>query len=1480
MDFRLRWRTPPLAVSVFFRSSSYRQRVTYGHTRTPVVYFGSMSVPPLPRHPADLPDAADGFQENPLPRKAASREGGLSPRFVGFRESNEGRQRYWRWRASPSSTWEQHAPIQANPTSHEDWREAALQLGSHAPGLLWGLLRSVGSPPASGTSSSVKQAESSPSSSSASRVPLYEHIGQLLHQFKVNGAARGGGGLVWGSWTGSSARPASPAASEYRSRRQPPAGPFVSEPQTWQFLRAMRFLQFAGGNSPEELGEELWWCVGELVRSPEASREQVGLAMSWLLPPPGAARREKGKRLALELERAVGSILQSSAAVPANVVAMVRALQEPHQETTPSCGGSATTASIATRWHPLVTPSLAKMCLQRLLKILHEEKHSSDGGGGGPHRNGKGAGLTAVTLGEIFRCVMCRFPAPLEGSSDPTVDGMEVSRTELALLAMSCLKYGAPYAQLCALYAYFESEDRNQPVLTPQVITKFLANCEALLPPPLLLSMPLPRSHQREAATAYVGPHEVQCHLKYIFADNGATVSSAMEALVKRQDESAVVEMGLAHGSSVLCALEGDREVRHLQERFPPSRETAYSVYARVQAGKVSEAIEALTSLGESRPEGWVHLPTAVAQAISSVARLVGEKGSASDMGSLYHAIVNFHNAGMVVGRFIEDVLAGLCDRIRATYRNATSPAGAVEGLSSEPPPRVVVGLVLPMLRAAVDFIGDDANSDTILQLLEQAVEARGMAVPLCTALIASLKVAPSLAIQELFHRVDESTHGVPFPHYYTLCYARDRGDVVTVEHLCAVWNIESAPLLQRQPHLGLAYNLWRCAACGRSNSDRYNYCVCSALRNGFVVCARCGYGQDERWASCRSCGVGMAKETIAAVVPRKAWGCPHCRAHNPARQVLACFRCGKRCGPLLQPLRTAPSGGGNGTGGSSTERMDAQACRERFCRCVNSVAETRYAHRVGHCPRCGVIKMPHAAQDGVVWRCTGCKQMWSSLQRSCPRCPQVDCLPAAVQANPIVEACEEPRVETGGVAALAMVEASTSEVAPPPPAQEISDDSKEIEIEATPNALPSGPDAPSNPLDVSDEVLEAPCDEDPPSAEGASSWRLCGFCDFHLPGNCRSAACPRCGGYVALPAAQQEEGAAYVLQTFTALRKMLVTKKADPVLGKDGIQGSVPAANLTLAMGATIKLKRVVPTLEALLDDWCGSCERALPEGAALHAVHAEVEADLRALLQFLEPLHAHAALARRAAALLKRYQAFLNQRCGLLGATCFHPEEVCHECLGGHPPELCFYRREQWVCEVCGETGVNKGVGRYLCTQCLTLRPCVQGLFPAECWECLHCRRANIMFESYCIHCDHARPSWVTSRLPTSSPRDDGETVGDERGNQSAMDDATKESKATVGSQPIPFCPIKCKQCNVVYIDLRCPHCSSHLSDAAAQSTVREFKQQERHYHQPEVVVAPRPQDCLGAHENPTQQIFLCKGCSTHDVADHGNVEPTCVP
>ncbi|CCW69843.1 unnamed protein product [Phytomonas sp. Hart1] len=367
------------------------------------------------------------------------------------------------------------------------------------------------------------------------------------------------------------------------------------------------------------------------------------------------------------------------------------------------------------------------------------------------------------------------------------------------------------------------------------------------------------------------------------------------------------------------------------------------------------------------------------------------------------------------------------------------------------------------------------------------------------------------------------------------------------------------------------------------------------------------------------------------------------------------------------------------------------------------------------------------------------------------------------------------------------------------------------------------------------------------------------------MPVDLHSAVCPSCGGYVVLQAADRNENdAACALQTFAVLKKVLTTATTAPMTEKPETNGGPLAA---------AKLRRAVSTLEAVVEDWCQSPALGLHDDA-LHTVRPGLTADLQALLQFLEPFYPQLDLTRRAAALLKQFLTFMDRRCGVSETTYFSPKEICPECLGSHPRELCFFHPKQWVCEMCGEVGVNKGLGRYLCTQCLALRPCVRELFPAECWECTRCRRANMEFERYCMHCGHGRP------------REANPTLADTRNGVEAKEkdisgDANESGSTATGvCQRIPFCPIRCTRCGEVYIDLRCLQCCGHLSGVLMNTIIVEIKRHERHPRRPEIVVAHRPPDCLRAHEDPMRSVLFYEGRSTQEVVNQGDIEPTCMP
>eukprot|EP00796_Vickermania_ingenoplastis_P005378 gene5378-3872_t len=898
-------------------------------------------------------------------------------------------------------------------------------------------------------------------------------------------------------------------------------------------------------------------------------------------------------------------------------------------------------------WHPLVHPTLVLKCYHRIqLAVKAIKQHPA-------------LSIYAFVVGDsrrvwprntdlltLHRSVLCAIP---NTGCSPAVTA------QIATFAMSCLRF-ARLRDLVVMYTYLTRADPRD---ITAVQSKFLASCGSIT----------------LTTTTALSPGAGADVVRAAFESLAASAAGRVKE----------VEEGLAHGCAVLRALGDASRVRRVYRELPALRETAHSVAAAMALRDVSGALEALSKLGHSQSSGWVYIPGVVAELLSGLSRLVGRWGTDQHVIDLYKSLAAFRNNGMLISNYMEAVIGGVTDRVLAIPETFPADGGAV--------PRDVLQDVVPVVEAALRFIGDDVNTDVVLTLLEAAVRCGAFAVPLAVGLTNALRrsAVEHVSLQHLFATGDATTANMAFLPYFTLCVARDFDLAVVFDHLAAVWSANAAAVWSRAASLAPAYKLWRCAGCGRPNSDRFNYCACSALRNGFVCCNNCGYAQDERWPVCLVCGEVSPLHTeqpprdkVTSIV-RKSWVCSECRATNPARQVLLCFRCSKLTGPAaaLHGREKAP-----GT---------QPPAKESFCGCAFGRRGARtYTNRIGFCHACRAFRNAHSKETSFVWRCCCCHHLRSSLERSCPRCPQIECVPFlyshaveevrfcrhcnAAQSDPFATACSGCGREdvTGD---LFHVEAEAA--APPPPAAE---------------------------------------DED-------SSLR-CSACRGQLEDHRQSALCPHCLRF----------------QPPSNLEK-------DAALADEGVLLET-AASLRAAFGSP-----ALPTLSLTgADQFLTALEAASRDGRtrdALRPARPALAAHLSETAALLRPRRGTEPAARRAEAYLRRLLAALDRGCGeVAGGRCDggEAEGACELCLGSHPALLCGYSPATWTCADCGQESSNTGVSRYVCRGCLALRPIVQQLQPSECWGCGHCGRSNVAFEQYCVFCGVERDSGAVRETATT--------------------------------------------------------------------------------------------------------------------------------
>ncbi|ORC92096.1 uncharacterized protein TM35_000043100 [Trypanosoma theileri] len=866
---------------------------------------------------------------------------------------------------------------------------------------------------------------------------------------------------------------------------------------------------------------------------------------------------------------------------------------------------------------------------------------------------------------------------------------------ELHIQVMSCLKH-APVFLLCEVYSIMEQNK----FVTPSVQCKFLANCGIAI-----------------AASN---------SLSYAYAE---VIIRAFKNLAKSGRETMHIEEGLVHGSAVLIALHREELVRNIYNIFPTLRETSHSVMAYVRNKDVIRSNEALLRLAQSREEGWINIPLPVMQTIYDVCMLVGRCGNHHNILPLYRALVSFHNPGMIVSQCIEYILAGICNRI--------SHLGKV--FPKETPPRTVLEYIIPLLRTTLMYLGDDFNTDMILEILETSVMVRCFAVPLTASIIWTFQKSSSLALKELFSRVNASTNNIPFLNYYTLCYARDQGEYETVEHLATVWHCDSTVILKRQSTLSPSYKLWKCAGCGRLNSDRFNYCVCAVLRNGFIFCANCGYAQDERWGCCQSCGekIIIKDGSITTAIVRRSWTCEECGANNPARQISTCFRCKAFCGPVAKVAK---------------ELKKTKELKElKSCHCsTNTLESSEKENKKGimhYCRKCGWFRESWAASNSLVWRCEGCGELRSSLDRICPNCPQVDCLPFAIVRNindlPYCFKCkiqlENPFAENcqhcDGIISEGKVEMGIIH----------SNDTNVILRCSQCGIVTRG--------STSDHCEG--CGQSKQSSELLQvDFRHCEGCGKDIEPFRIEAICIHCALFLP-PVSKEGWSTAVVSETMKVLIQLL---------------------------DRNIECNNLAELFQYFLHSFQTEMELEVMKNTRMTVMET-----LGKLQTHLYPLVRNNPKSRRVIALARQILEYIDTQCGIINTTHFSLNE-CHQCLGTHSEELCVYYKELWVCEVCGAESENNDICRYVCHNCLSLRPCVRLLCPTAVWECRSCQRCNVEFEKYCIVCGAAR---------------------EEEEEEEEEEKQGKEEDFYSKSEVLPFLPAKCRICDRVHLEVSCPHC-----------------------------------------------------------------------
>ncbi|KPA86431.1 hypothetical protein ABB37_00599 [Leptomonas pyrrhocoris] len=1083
---------------------------------------------------------------------------------------------------------------------------------------------------------------------------------------------------------------------------------------------------------------------------------------------PSAAHVESTVRTLLEStsDTLLGAFLEAlqvcrssfGSLTPSSLMSHLSAVGSPTEAPLQHCSQVAESFHGSRHWHPCLSASAVKVCLQRVLPLLTTSM--TTGNGSAKRQGNDSAGLNPAQRHRLQLCFQCQFP--------PSTD--EHTRHDCAVLTMAVLK-GAAFPALVAAYRYFVEEG----LASVPVALRFLSNCGMCVPHVGQRGVSLSVYVAALAATAAAARPFTFQETQDLFVAPRTTVEPLLHArrtLLESGRELKQIEGGLVHVNAVLNVLGYAADVRafyacRLPGQTSALRETPHSVMSCVLLRNAEAAVAALAELGLSRPEGWVFVPPTVVQCMEAVSRLVGERGTAAQVDALYVALIDFHNGALFASHYVELVLAGVCDRIRDLHHAVHKQPPVLHGKktvdTASPPytatPHEVLDRVIPVVRAALLYVGDELNADMILELVETALHVDSYATSLTAALVLAFRawMDQSLCLQELLCRVDASTQNVPFLHYYALCYARDFCRAAVFDHLAVLWHVDSDAIWHRDARLSPSCQLWKCAACGRHNSDRYNYCLCSALRYSHVLCGTCGYAQDERLRQCLSCGTALLSTAdLASAVARKAWQCRDCGARNPAKQTLLCFRCGQPTGPRFRE------------GACRTNESGPVCLRKSFCDCHTADPttpsdkwakdevsrqkrkEAAYAAAVGVCHACGRFKMDYAACHSAVWVCAGCQQRRSTLERICPSCPQVECLPHALcresievrrvcrhcqheEANPFTVVCsacggsDDPfgREEEDTAAAVAVRAPSAS---------------LPISTEASLNSCANGGKSEASnishwcfhcqhtqPWKEDASLLPACCDSCGAPCEERGRCvlrpRACGQCgEPLLSPYAGTAVCPHCAAYVEpvlQPAHHRHDhlgaaavsdvvwwSAVTVRHTCEVIDGWCAQTARHAVEGAESRGAAVPpsprSALTTTNAGTQATFLQRRPTFEKtlahLLHEWTNT-DSGLGAAAWL-PMRMDVATVLGRSLNGLRSHVPFSLAARRLSALLKSILLHVDTRCGLAATGCrdaavgryaadthFTAEELCHLCLGTHPAELCPFREDG---------------GRWTCEEC----------------------------------------------------------------------------------------------------------------------------------------------------------------------------------
>lgn len=653
------------------------------------------------------------------------------------------------------------------------------------------------------------------------------------------------------------------------------------------------------------------------------------------------------------------------------------------------------------------------------------------------------------------------------------------------------------------------------------------------------------------------------------------------------------------------------------------------------------------------------------------------------------------------------------------------------------------------------------------------------------------------------------------------------------LEHFLTIWRIPHNSLCNEESWCTAVQRIWHCAACQRPNSDRYDYCPCGTLRSCFVLCTRCGYGQDERLSHCRSCGAVMADYDIArawsakssssssssraapdsrgghgritgshdtsfspaeeyasgdgnvkaaslathaTVVLRKKWHCSGCGGLNPGRLLIHCMRCGKPTGPLMQAAVEMQAKRARTTVRQHDNHRAGSTAATTTTTTTRRRKESHQEHITqGQCGSHEEVCLPHPSHDA----------------RGC--CSNTHSRRATGAHSHRSHSSEDDEDKAGGYATDRdeCVVAVTKEESSPSTADDGGGNSSSC-------CSCTRADAYTRVVGFCRRCRRH-CE--PYAARHVRTRWWCAGCARHY--SVLERRCPTCLHVECVPAAVNESGR-------RSRRRRNEQEEAkerwcDAGHDDEGRRSCTPVARCTTHAAP------VWDGGEANAEEEEEDAPTGLPSDEALQRELQELN--------------------RRAAALrhtVLKNSTTSSSSSSSSGSSSGHttsgqeadageaaPDSLMRTCARDVPTVSRARSRERqtpmvpdaqrsWLCDVCGvengspsylDEGAAAGMGggesrlmsRYLCLSCLTLRPSVQDALPTECWLCPSCDRANMMSESVCIHC----------RCKVPDDKDDDDCVG------------AAKSKAAPTLRRIPFLPARCPDCACIFIDPTCPRC-----------------------------------------------------------------------